>query len=157
MRTEKKAARLPLFGLPEIAPYLRKYRGLKLRTVLVGGAVSAVDALYPLFNRYALDTFVGGRTMRGVVPFILLYLASCSYRPAELQEHLRCGRIEMLADRDLRAAAFDHLQTLSFSYFNRNSVGYLHARVMTEHGLIGEAVSWRMMKHVWSGAYVLGS
>ena len=59
-------------------------------------------------------------------------------------------------NRDLRNAAFSHLQTLSFSYFNRNSVGYIHARVMSDTGLIGEVVSWRMMNFVWSGAYLAG-
>ena len=75
MRKENRTASLPLFGIPRIAPYLKRYRGLIIRTVLVGGAVSAVDALYPLFNRYALDHFVGGQTLKGVVPFILLYAA----------------------------------------------------------------------------------
>ena len=61
----------------------------------------------------------------------------------------------MAVDRDLRNAAFDHLQTLSFSYFNRNSVGYIHARVMSDSGRIGEMVSWHMMDVVWNGSYVL--
>ena len=44
------------------------------------------------------------------------------------------GTVEMSIDRDLRNKAFNHLQTLSFSYFNRNSVGYIHARVMSDTG-----------------------
>ena len=51
--------------------------------------------------------------------------------------------------------AFHHLQTLSFSYFNQNSVGYIHARVMSDTGKIGEAVSWRMMDCIWNGSYIL--
>ena len=42
------------------------------------------------------------------------------------------GTVEMSIDRELRDKAFNHLQTLSFSYFNRNSVGYIHARVMSD-------------------------
>ena len=61
----------------------------------------------------------------------------------------------MSIDRDLRNKAFNHLQTLSFSYFNRNSVGYIHARVMSDTGKIGEAVSWRMMDCIWNGSYIL--
>ena len=58
-------------------------------------------------------------------------------------------------DRDLRNAAFSHLQTLSFAYFNQNNVGYIHARVMSDTGKIGVMVSWRMMDIVWQGAYVI--
>ena len=157
MRKENRTASLPLFGIPRIAPYLRRYRGLIIRTVLVGGAVSAVDALYPLFNRYALDHFVGGQTLKGVVPFILLYAALMLVQTVlNYKSTFDCGRLELQVNRDLRNAAFDHLQTLSFSYFNQNSVGYIHARVISDTGMIGEVVSWRMMNLVWSGAFIIG-
>ncbi|MBR3279721.1 MAG: ABC transporter ATP-binding protein, partial [Lachnospiraceae bacterium] len=32
----------------------------------------------------------------------------------------------------------------------------IHARVMSDTGLIGEVISWRMMNLVWNGAYVIG-
>lgn len=67
----------------------------------------------------------------------------------------QCGRIEMMVDRDLRNAAFHHLQTLSFSYFNQNNVGYIHARVISDAGKIGELVAWRMMDLVWHGSYIV--
>ena len=157
MRKENRTASLPLFGIPRIAPYLKRYRGLIIRTVLVGGAVSAVDALYPLFNRYALDHFVGGQTLKGVVPFILLYAALMLVQTVlNYKSTFDCGRLELQVNRDLRNAAFDHLQTLSFSYFNQNSVGYIHARVISDTGMIGEVVSWRMMNLVWSGAFIIG-
>ena len=54
----------------------------------------------------------------------------------------------MSVDRDLRNAAFNHLQTLSFSYFNRNSVGYIHARVMSDSGKIGEMVAAKLSAQV---------
>ncbi len=56
-----------------------------------------------------------------------------------------CGQVEMSVDRDLRNLAFNHLQELSFSYFNQNNVGYIHARVMSDTGKIGVMVAWRLM------------
>ncbi|MDY6334847.1 MAG: ABC transporter ATP-binding protein, partial [Lachnospiraceae bacterium] len=50
---------------------------------------------------------------------------------------------------------FNHLQTLSFSYFNQNNVGYIHARVMSDSGKIGELCAWRMMDLVWNGSYLV--
>ena len=61
----------------------------------------------------------------------------------------------MKVDRDLRNASFNHLQTLSFSYFNQNNVGYIHARVMSDTGKIGELVAWRLMDFVWEASYIL--
>jgi len=115
-----------------------------------------IDAIYPLFTRYALDHFVADGTLEGLPVFIFLYLAVLAFQCViNYRSMLDSGKVEMSVDRDLRSAAFDHLQTLSFSYFNQNSVGYIHARVMSDTGKIGEAVSWRMMDCVWNGAYIL--
>ena len=45
--------------------------------------------------------------------------------------------------------AFNHLQTLSFSYFNQNSVGYVHARVMSDTDRIASTLAWSMAEGVW--------
>jgi ATP-binding cassette subfamily B protein len=66
-----------------------------------------------------------------------------------------CGQVEMSMDRDLRNASFNHLQELSFAYFNQNNVGYIHARVMSDTGKIGVMVSWRMMDIIWNGSYIV--
>jgi ATP-binding cassette subfamily B protein len=65
------------------------------------------------------------------------------------------GKLEMSVDRDIRNAGFNHLQELSFSYFNQNNVGYIHARIMSDTGKIGELVSWRMMDVVWNVSYLI--
>ena len=154
---EEKTIRLPLFGIPKLFPYIKKYRGRMVIMVFFGAVSSAIDAFYPLFNRYAIDHFVGGQTLEGIGFFavfyicVLIFQASINYYSA-----FTCGRVEMSVNKDLRDASFNHLQTLSFSYYNQNSVGYIHSRVMSDTGLIGESVSWRLMNLVWSGAYVLG-
>ena len=67
----------------------------------------------------------------------------------------QCGKVEVEIDRDLRNAVFAHLQTLSFSYFNQNSVGYIHARTMSDTERIGELMAWRMMDVVWNVSYIV--
>ena len=116
-----------------------------------------MDAAYPLFNRYALNHFIGGQTLAGIGPFTCLYVSLLIFQGIiNYVSSVECGKVEMSVDKDLRNDAFNHIQTLSFSYFNRNSVGYIHARVMSDTGLIGEVISWRMMNLVWNGAYVIG-
>ncbi len=65
------------------------------------------------------------------------------------------SKTELDLNRDLRNTSFNHLQELSFAYFNQNNVGYIHARVMSDSGKIGELMSWRMMDVVWNGSYIL--
>ena len=156
MNKKNKAVSLPLFGLPRLLPLLKPYRARMIRMIVLGLFCSVIDVCYPLFNRYALDHFVAEGTMEGLPVFILLYLAILAFQSLiNNKSMIDAGIVEMQVDRDLRNLAFEHLQTLSFSYFNRNSVGYIHARVMSDTGKIGEAVSWRMMDCIWNGSYIL--
>ncbi|MEE1110391.1 MAG: ABC transporter ATP-binding protein [Lachnospiraceae bacterium] len=157
MKEEEKNIKLPFYGIPRLFPYIKPYRGRMVVMVLLGAATSAIDAAYPLFNRYALDHFIGEHTLNGIVIFIMAYIALLIGQAVmNYVSAFACGKLEMTVNKDLRNAAFNHLQTLSFSYYNQNSVGYIHARVMSDTGLIGESVSWRLMNIVWSGSYVLG-
>ena len=143
-------------GIRKLAPYLRTYYKTIAVMVILGVFSSLADSIYPLFTSYALDTFVAGKTLRGIVPFSLLYLLLMAVTEAVNYYCLyKCGVVEMKVDRDLRNASFNHLQTLSFSYFNQNNVGYIHARVMSDTGKIGELVAWRLMDFVWEASYIL--
>ena len=156
-REEEKQISLPLFGVPRLFPFLKPYRWRILFMILLGGLSSAIDALYPLFNRYALDHFIADRTLAGISVFIAMYLCLVLGQAViNFKSTSDCGRMEVTINKDLRNAAFNHLQTLSFSYYNQNSVGYIHSRVMSDTGLIGELVSWRMMNFIWSGSYLIG-
>ena len=147
---------MPFFGLPRIYPFIRKYRLRIVLMVILGALTVLVDAAYPLFNRYALNRYVGGKTLDTLPYFILVYIAVLlTQMVLNIVSTTMCGTQEMIVNRDLRNAAFEHLQTLSFSYYNQNSVGYIHSRVMSDTGLIGEIVSWGMMSLVWNSAYLI--
>ncbi|MBR5115955.1 MAG: ATP-binding cassette domain-containing protein, partial [Lachnospiraceae bacterium] len=156
MEEENKEVRLPFFGITKLLPYVKPYRGIMILMIVLGCLSSLIDSAYPMFNRYALDHFIGERTLTGLAPFILLYLGILIFQVADnfVTAYL-CGKVEMSVDRDLRNAAFNHLQTLSFSYFNQNNVGYIHARVMSDTGKIGVLCAWRMMDIVWHGSYII--
>ena len=154
---EEKQISLPFFGVPRLFPFLKPYRWRIAFMILLGGLSSVIDALYPLFNRYALDHFIADRTLTGIGVFIALYVCLVLAQAAvNFKSTSDCGSLEVTVNKDLRNAAFNHLQTLSFSYYNQNSVGYIHSRVMSDTGLIGELVSWRMMNFIWSGSYLIG-
>lgn len=156
MNKNNKNAALPMFGIPKLIPYLRPYRARMIRMILLALLCSVIDVSYPLFGRYVLDHFVAERTLEGLPLFMILYLAVLAFQSViNDRTMVDSGTVEMSVDRDLRDQAFDHIQTLSFSYFNQNSVGYVHARVMSDTGKIGEAVSWRMMDCIWNGSYIL--
>ena len=155
--TENKKS-LPLFGIGRLLPFLKKYRMRFVGMIVFGLCGSAVDILIPLLQRYALDHFVAQNALDTLVWFILLYIAAVVF--AGLVNYIAFSlafRTEVNVNRDLRNAAFKHLQTLSFSYFNQNSVGYIHARVMSDTSRIGSLVSWTMVDGVWQASYFIGA
>ncbi|MBQ1291782.1 MAG: ABC transporter ATP-binding protein [Lachnospiraceae bacterium] len=148
---------LPWFGIPKLIPYVKPYRRKIILMVSLGVLSSVADAVFPLFNRYALDHFVAEKTLQGLGFFCVLFVVLLVLQSIDnyISTYLG-GQVEMGIDRDLRNAAFNHLQTLSFSYFNQNNVGYIHARVMSDSGKIGELVAWHMMDFVWNFSYIIG-
>ena len=154
---EEKNIHLKFYGIPKLMPFVRPYRRMIIWMIILGGASSAIDALYPLFTRYALDNFVGKMTTDGMGFFVASYIALILFQAViNYKSTYDCGKVELFLNRDLRNAAFNHLQTLSFSYYNQNSVGYIHSRVMSDTGLIGDLMSWRMMNFVWNGSFIGG-
>ncbi len=146
------------FGLGRIWPYMKTYRGPLWIMLLTSSFGSAVDIGVPLFQRYALNHFVAEKTMDTLPLFLLIYVLVILGSAA--LNYVSCWygmKIEVGVDRELRNAAFAHLQTLSFSYFNQNSVGYLHARVMSDTSRIGELCSWTLLNGAWQGCYLLGA
>lgn len=156
MNNKNESRSLPLFGIPRLFPFLKKYRAKIAFMILLGFLSSLIDTIYPLFNRYAIDHFVAEKTLDGIGVMVAVYLVILLFQVViNYRSMLDSGKVEMSMNRDLRNAAFSKIQMLSFSYFNQNSVGYIHARIMSDTGKIGEAVSWRMMDCVWNGAYIL--
>ena len=154
--TEKKTKILPWFGLVRLWPYIRQFKAEIIVTMVLTIAATAIDAAWPLFNRYALNHFIGEKTMDTLWYFVAAYVGLLLFQILlNFISIYHTGRIEMTVDRDLRNDAFTHLQTLSFSFFNQNNVGYLHARVMSDTGKIGEMVAWRMMDLAWNGSYLI--
>ena len=155
---EEKQNHLKFFGIGRILPFLQPYCGQLAVMVLFGLFSSGVDILLPMFQRYALDYFVGNRVLDTLLPFILAYLATLCF--AATVNYTSCylaTAIEMRVNRDLRQTAFRHLQTLSFSYFNQNSVGYIHARLMSDTARIGGLVSWTLIDCTWRISYLVGA
>ena len=155
---EKKTTHLKFFGIGRILPFLKHVRWQILMMVSLAFLSSLVDVIIPQFQRYALDTFVGKGTMATLLPFVIAYVTMLLF--AACINYISCAQatiVEMKVNRELRQVGFRHLQTLSFSYFNQNSVGYIHARLMSDTGRIGGLVSWWLIDCTWRISYLVSA
>ncbi len=155
---QKEYVSLPWFGINKLLPYLKPYRPIIFCMVILGLLGGLVDIILPLFQRYALNNFIIRGTLDGLGSFIAAYIAVLAFQvAANTISAWQASQIELYVGRDMKRASFNHLQTLAFSYYNQNSVGYIHARVMSDTNRIGSLVSWGLMDGIWNMSYILGA
>ena len=155
---QKEYVSLPYFGINKLLPYLKPYRGIILCMVTLGLLGGFVDIILPLFQRYALNHFISLGTLDTLGRFIAAYVGILLFQVvANGISAYQASQVELFVGRDMKRASFNHLQTLAFSYYNQNSVGYIHARVMSDTNRIGSLVSWGLMDGIWNMSYILGA
>ena len=157
-KKETEFKTLPYFGINKLLPYLKPYRAIIFWMITLGFAGGLVDIILPLFQEYAIDHFIAKQTLDTMGTFIWVYLGVLAFQVIAngISAYQAC-QIEMYVGRDMKRESFNHLQTLAFSYFNQNSVGYIHARVMSDTNRIGALVSWSLMNGVWYISYIVGA
>ena len=156
MQSNEKQTHLKFFGIGKIYPFIKPYGKVLAVMAFWGLVTSLIDVGITLFQRYAVNHFVELKTLDTLPWFIIAYIVAICI--SSLSTFISCTRamaVEVKINRDLRSAAFTHLQTLSFSYFNQNSVGYIHARVLSDTSRIGSLASWSFMDAVWHSSYLI--
>ena len=140
--------------LPFFRPYRKEY--VRIMAGITGGAI--IDVLLPLFQRYAIDNFIGQEQTEGLSSFGGAYVVLILFQAFFVVYQARASmRVEMNIARDLRKAQFVHLQKLSLSFFNVTPVGYLLARSMNDTSRISGLIGWTVPDLVWATLYMLGS
>ena len=130
-------------SLSTLGGFMKPYRGLFVLMMLCELGISGLSIISPLFQSYAIDNFIARNSLDGLTPFIIAYCAVILVSSALQFIETRNGmNLEMTLMRDMRRATFNHLQTLSVSYYNVTGVGKIHARVMSDTGSIGSVIAW---------------
>ena len=137
--------------------YGLRSKKLVIRTMISLLIVAAVDLLYPLFTRYAIDDIIAGSHTERILPFALVYAAAIIIQMIGVMLFiLGSGKLEMNIAYDIRSDAFKKLQELSFSYYDKTAVGYIMARMVSDVGRLSELIAWSVVDILWSSCYVLG-
>lgn len=138
-------------------PYFKPYKKYFFVTFSLNVLLAGVDILVPLFQSYAINHFIVPDTLDGIWAFALAYLAVIILQTVSVYWSVHAATtIEMNIGKDLKWAQFEHLQQLSFSYYNTTPVGYIHARVMSDTLKIAGMIGWGLVDMFWSFVYVIG-
>ncbi len=140
----------------KMLPFFRPYKKYFAISFMLNIFLAGVDVVVPLFQSYAIDRFITPGNLDGLRHFAILYGLVIVLQTIAVYTSVHAAIIiEMNLGRDLKWAQFEHLQTLSFSYYNTTPVGYIHARVMSDTLRIASLVAWGLVDMFWALLYVL--
>ena len=140
----------------KMLPFFKPYKKFFAISLGLNIFLAGIDVVVPLFQSYAIDHFITVESLAGIGRFAAAYVAVIVIQTLCVYFSVRAATtIEMNVGKDLKWAQFEHLQTLSFSYYNTTPVGYIHARVMSDTLRIASMVAWGLVDMFWSLLYVV--
>lgn len=140
----------------KMLPFFKPYKKYFVITIGLNLLLAGIDVLVPLFQSYAIDHFIVPDTLDGISIFAGVYIGLIVLQTVFVYVSVHAATtIEMCVGKDLKWAQFEHLQTLSFSYYNTTPVGYIHARVMSDTLKIAGMTAWGLVDMFWAFVYVV--
>ena len=133
-------------------PYYRHMAGI----LILAGITAAIEVIFPLLKKEAIDRFAMTGDLAGLTPFILKYALCVAAFSSSILLFIRlCGTVEVGLCRHIRKTAFKRLQELPFSFYDKTSVGYLIARLTSDTQRLGDTVAWGLLDILWSVFFLI--
>lgn len=126
--------------------YKREF--LSLGIMLVGTAV--LEALSPFITGWVIDTIILGKKLKLLPAFIAVYCIYINLDALFVKGFIdRGGRIEMGVNYSIRKKAFEKIQELSFSYYDKTNSGWIMSRVTSDVGRLADVMAWCLIDGIW--------
>jgi ATP-binding cassette subfamily B protein len=120
--------------------------------IIFSGILATLDVIIPLFNRYAIDTFFVGGDYSTWPYYVAANLGlALAFGLVVWGFIYQAGIIEADVSYELRRQAFENLQRLSYSYFDKTPQGWVMARMTSDTRKLSLIISWGMVDFVWAG------
>lgn len=146
------------FGLwKDLLKYIKPYKNRVIALIIVMIGVGGVDVAFPLATKYAIDKFITTGQLKGLWGFAGFYAGLVVLQAINVFFLIHiAGRIELDLSYDIRKVGFKRLQELSFSYYDKTSVGWLMARMTSDIERLGATIAWSLVDITWGATAMVG-
>ncbi|MBC8105473.1 MAG: ABC transporter ATP-binding protein, partial [Anaerolineae bacterium] len=136
-------------------PYRRQLIGL----IALAGLVAGLDLSFPFIIGSIIDGLYRHEAT-GADPRLgarlALYLALIvTFAICIWGFIILCGKITVGVSHDIRKAAFEKLQDLPFSFYDRKAVGWLMARLTSDTNSLSRIMGWAMLDLSWGSISII--
>ncbi len=143
-------------ALRRIAQQLRPYRWWIAGFVLSITVTSSLDAFFTYLGKLVIDEGIVPHDMARLTSLLLRYgLVGVAQALSVFVFIYATGVLGERVKFDLRQALFDHLQDLSFAYFDRTPVGWIISRVASDTERVADLVTWGLLDVTWASVNIL--
>lgn len=128
--------------MKRLLKYLRPYKWYVLLGIVASIAVSGLEAIRPLFTKYAVDVNIMQGDKDGLLVTALAFMGLMLIRG--LIQYGSAYMTQWLGQRtifDLRMEVFRHLQQLDLKFYDKNPIGRLITRVTNDIEVLNEMFS----------------
>lgn len=141
----------------DFSKILTPYKGDFIKLILMMVVVGALETIFPLLSKYAIDNFVEKKSTNGLISFALIYLLGIFIFSISIYLFIsRAGRLETYMAYDIRKMGFEKLQLLPLSYYDTTAVGWIMSRMTSDIQRLSETISWGLVDLSWGIAMMIG-
>ncbi len=156
IQEQEYSKRLDLAVWKRLLQFARPYRKSLFFLISQMVLLGLVDALIPLFSRYAIDKIALTGQISRLLPLSMIALAVITIQAINVRLMIfHAGRLESSIPYDIRKEAFAKLQSMPLAYYDQTPVGWLLARMTSDSRRLGETLSWNVVDLFWSLAMMI--
>ncbi|MFW6154783.1 MAG: ABC transporter ATP-binding protein [Planctomycetota bacterium] len=146
------------FSLPvwkKLLRYAWAYRPHLLGLCVTAAVLAGMEAVIPILNRGIIDAADTGQPDL-LRRYALGYVAVLPIFSGGVFTFIRlAARLTTSVSHDIRKDGFDHLQHLSFSFYDRRAAGWLVARLTSDCDRMSRTLAWGMLDIIWGTGMVI--
>jgi ATP-binding cassette subfamily B protein len=140
--------------LGQVKPYWPRLLALLMGVALT----STLDGYFTYLNKRIVDEAILAGDVALLVRLVGIYGTLLVGQAAAFFVFIfLTGTLGQQVQYDLRRRMFNHLQNLSFSYYDRTPVGWIMARVTSDSERIAELVTWGVLDTSWATMSIISS
>ncbi|MDJ0753191.1 MAG: ABC transporter ATP-binding protein [Ardenticatenaceae bacterium] len=120
--------------------------------------VSVSDSYFTFLSKQLIDEGIGAGDTDAVLRILMRYgLLIIAQAILVFGFIITAGVLGDRVKYDLRQRLFNHLQTLSFSYYDKTPLGWLMSRMTSDIQRVGELVSWGFLDITWGVTNIIAA
>lgn len=142
----------------KILKLVLKRKGGLIGMIIFVLMLAALDIVFPLLNTYAIQEFFTEQNYSNFTLFIMGYVAIALFYVISIWGFIRlAGKVENEVGFEIRTEAFNNLQKLSLSYYDKTSAGWIFARLSSDSRRLSDIISWGIVDLLWGLASMIGT